>query len=184
METLDLRDLAILSQQGDQVAYTRFLRQITPYIQSAVRSKLGGLVEADDICQDCLMGIHRNLASYQPDQPIKPWIAAIIRYKLADHFRKLAKRREEPLTDDSFVTNEPEVTNNQGEGSVTEITQILAGLPVKLKRALELTHIQGLSYQEAASKEGISEVALRKRISRAFLKVKKHVEKKVEINLE
>ncbi len=155
----ELRELAILSQKGDKDAYRSFLKKI--------------------------MGIHKNLASYHPSQPIKPWISAIIRYKLADHFRRLAKRKEQFLGDDMLdVTMQAEDTNNPVSATQREASEVLNALPEKLRRALEMTHIEGLTYSEAAEKEGISEVALRKRISRAFNKVKTEVSKSTEISIE
>lgn len=162
-----------------------FLQKITPYIQSALRRKLGSIVDQEDIAQECLIGIHKNLSTYQPDQPIKPWISAIIRYKLADHFRKLARRKEQNLGDEEIpVTNEALEANEEVGTSKREASEVLDALPDKLRRALELTHIDGLSYSEAAKREGISEVALRKRISRAFTKVRAEVTKSTEMRLE
>lgn len=133
--------------------------------------------------QECLMGIHRNLASYQPDQPIKPWISAIIRYKLADHFRKVSRQKEQLLGDELLdVTNEANDTNKSEENhSGSEVQEVLNKLPENLRRAITLTHIDGLSYSEAAAKEGVSEVALRKRISRGFSKIRTVVAKEMEI---
>lgn len=177
----ELRQLAILSQKGDRKAYAQFLKKLSPYIHGALRRKLGSIVDQEDLAQECLLGIHKNLASYQPDQPIKPWVSAIIRYKLADHFRKLEKNREQLLGDEEIpVTNEGDDSNKEVATSKREASEVLGVLPDSLRRALEMTHIEGLSYSEAAEKEGISEVALRKRISRAFAMVREEVTKNVE----
>ncbi len=171
-----MRDLAILSQKGDKKAYALFLKKLSPYIHGALRRKLGSIVDQEDLAQECLLGIHKNLQSYQPDQPIKPWISAIIRYKLADHFRKLERNREQLVEKEPIeVTNTSESANKETATSKREASEVLGALPLKLRRALEMTHIEGLSYSEAAEKEGISEAALRKRISRAFAKVRVQV---------
>lgn len=180
-----LKDLAIRSQQGDTQAYAEFLQKLTPYIQGALRKKLGSLVDQEDLAQECLMGIHKNLKSYHPSQPLKPWISAIIRYKLADHFRKLSRTKEQLLGDEILdVTIDPSQANESMRGSKTDVTQILSQLPDKLRRPLEMTHIQGLSYGEAAEKEGITEGALRKRLSRAFSKIRNQVNQNMEVPFE
>jgi RNA polymerase sigma-70 factor, ECF subfamily len=121
------------------------------------------------------------LASYHPSQPIKPWISAIIRYKVADYFRQLSRKKEQYFKySDIDVTNIADETNKYEESS-NDILEILNGLTVKYRRAIELTHISGLSYLEAAKKEKISEVALRKRISRGFSQIRKIVSKDMEI---
>ncbi len=177
----DLRQLAIRSQTGDRQAYTEFLKKLSPYIHGALRRKLGSIVDQEDLAQECLMGIHKSLSSYQPDQPIKPWVSAIIRYKLADHFRKLEKNKEQLIGGESLdVTNDPSEPNNEEATSKRHASEVLGVLPDKLRRALEMTHIEGMTYSEAAKKEGISEAALRKRISRAFAKVRTEVTRNVE----
>ena len=185
LDSLDFQELAALSQEGDKLAYMQFLKKVTPYIQSAIRRKLGSIVDLDDITQECLMGIHKNLATYHPTQPVKPWISAIIRYKLADHFRRLSRRKEQLMGNEEInVTNKSSEANTYSEPSKEEAAEVLKTLPEKLRRALEMTHVEGLSYSEAAKKEGISEVALRKRISRAFHKVRTEVAKNTELSFE
>ena len=182
LDQLTLEELAAKSQLGDQKAYRIFLEKLAPYIKAALRKKLGTIVDQEDLAQECLMGVHKNLASYQTSQPIKPWVSAIIRYKLADHFRKLSKRKEQPLENEHLnVTNEAEEANKSVEARQQEAAEVLGKLPDKLRRAIELTHINGLSYSEAADKEGVTEVALRKRISRGFSQIRTVVAKEMEI---
>lgn len=182
MEELSLEDLAARSQKGDQQAYRVFLQKLSPYIKAALRKKLGTIVDQEDIAQECLMGVHKSLATYHPSQPVKPWVSAIIRYKLADHFRKLAKRKEQLVENEVLdVTQAADSANNEVEGSQKEAAEVLGKLPEKIRRAIELTHISGMSYSEAAAKEGVTEVALRKRISRGFAQIRSVVAKEMEI---
>ena len=177
-----LEELVAKAQKGDAAAYRLFLKEIYPYVKSAMRSKLRGLVDQEDLTQECLVGIHRNLGTYQVGKPVKPWVSAIIRYKLADHFRKISRKKEHVYTKLQFdVTQVPDETNDYDEANQQDAQEILERIPGKLKRAIELTHIKGLSYSDAADQEGISEVALRKRISRGFSKIRKVVAKEMEI---
>ncbi len=177
-----LEELIERAQAGDSSAYREFLKSIYPYIQSALRQKLGSLVDQEDLAQECLVGIHKNLATYQPGKPVKPWVSAIIRYKLADHFRSLARKKEQTFSNlELDVTNVAEEPNEYDEAHHKDAVEILDKVPEKLRRAIELTHIKGLSYEEAAQKEGINEAALRKRISRGFSKIRQVVTKGMEI---
>lgn len=181
----NLEELAIKAQNGDRVAYAQLLQNLTPYIRGAVRKKLGSLVDVDDVTQECLLGVHKNLASYHPSQPLQPWVSAIIRYKLADHFRRLSKKPEVSLDQvgENVTTEASEANNPLETASQSAMAETLDKLPVKLKSALVRTHIDGLSYTEAAESEGISEAALRKRISRAFAHLRKEVQKHMEIEI-
>lgn len=177
-----LEELAARAQDGDPTAYRAFLIKLTPYIKAAMRKKLGTIVDQEDLTQDCLMAVHKSLASYHPSEPVKPWVSAIIRYKLADHFRRLARQKEQlSPSQDLDVTESPDSSNDYEEASTRDAAEILGRLPDKLRRAIELTHISGLSYSEAAQKEGVTEVALRKRISRGFSQIRSVVAREMEI---
>lgn len=169
-----LRLLAQKAQSGDRESYRQFLLMLYPFIRSILKKKLGGIVESEDVTQECLLGVHRHLNTYNPEKPIGPWLSALIRYKVADHFRVCSKMKLEPLNDEIIdaksVTDDTEATNNQ-------LMECVMKLPSALQNALILTKIQGLDYAEAAKIEGISEPALRKRISRAYLELKAIIEK-------
>lgn len=162
-----LRNLAIEAQKGQADAYRQLLERLYPYLTGLIRKKLGGLADAEDLTQECLLAIHRNLHTYNPEKDIQPWIAAIARYKIADYFRAVSKRNEE-----LFEENRIPVTNPPSEANF-DVGECLTALPEPLRRLIVMTKIEGVSYEDAAKKEGISEVALRKRISRAYVELKK-----------
>ena len=154
--------------------------RLYPYIKSILRKKLGDIVVQEDLTQECLIGIHRNLGTYHPSRPFKPWASAIIRYKVADYFRELSKRQE--LSLDDGQKNVTEQAENPNLLIADEVIQLLGKLPEKLKISLQLVHFEGCSYSEAAQRQGITEVALRKRVSRAYEQLRKEVLKSEESN--
>jgi len=177
-----LENLVVLAQSGDKAAYAEFLNLLYPYISSILRRKLGSIVDHEDLTQECLMGIHKNLASYHPSKPLKPWISAIIRYKVADHFKLLSKRKEQSLIDEDGNVTRGAENSNEPMGAVGhEVIEMLSLLPDKLRLALEMTQLDGDSYEEAAKKSGVSEVAIRKRVSRAYKELRRLVSQEMEI---
>lgn len=168
----ELSALAARAQDGDSGAYEQLLRRLYPFVGAVVRARLGGVVAVDDVVQECLLAVHKSLATYQPSRSIRPWIMAIIRYKLADHFRELARRKEEQLLENRHpVTDEGSSANLQDERAphgAVDIGQLVGDLPAPLRRAIVLTKLDGLTSAEAALKEGITAEALRKRVSRAY----------------
>lgn len=167
--------LAGRAQNGDKQAYGEFLSQLYPLVRSILKRKLAGLVDYEDLTQECLIGIHKNLPSYHPSRPLKPWISAIIRYKVIDYFRATSKKIE--VTGLQVDTNVPE------EASGLDVRAWLLRLPDGLRRIVEWTQLEGMEYAEVATREGISEVALRKRISRAYEELRKIAAKEMEIDL-
>ena len=49
---------------------------------------------APDLAQEVFVVIHRCLRSYDPDRPLRPWIAGIVRRVASSHRRKAHRRNE------------------------------------------------------------------------------------------
>ena len=79
-------------QAGDQEAYRELLNMIYPYVQFLVRKKVGGLIEVEDLTQECVLGVHKSLATFQPGKAFTPWLHAIVKFKICNYFR--AKNRK------------------------------------------------------------------------------------------
>jgi len=179
-----LQELLQKARQGDKEAYGTFLTELYPLIKRKIQQTFGDFLDSDDITQECLIGIHHSLATYDPNKPLKPWVLGVARHKIADYFRVLSRCRETELRETDFpVTNQESSTNLIIEESKRDaLRSALQHLPQDQRRALELTKISGLSCREASLREGIKEAAFRKRISRAYEALRKLVEDDLENN--
>ena len=173
-----LEDLFCKAQRGDKAAYAQFLKELYPLVKRKVQQKLGDLIDCDDITQECLIGIHRSIETYDPDKDLKPWVLGVIKHKLADFFRQWGRRNEVDLEKrDLPVTKPDSATNTKQEGRVWSL---IHQLPEPQQRALVLTLDSGLSTREASLEEGISEAAFRKRVSRAYKFLRDALSKELE----
>lgn len=178
-----LATLAAQAQQGDAVACEALLQQLYDYVVRVLVARLGRIADLDDLVQECLLGMHRSLPTYHRSRDIKPWIHAIIRYKTADHFRALARRKESPLPDEIAAPQAPEeAAGHEGNGMLArvDLRAIVNSLPEPLSRAVVLTKFEGLSTGEVARREGVAEAALRKRLSRAYGMLAREIEEIME----
>lgn len=180
----DLSVLAARAQAGDTAAYDTLLRGLYPFVEAMIRSRLGSVVDVDDVVQECLLGVHKSLPTYLPGRSIRPWLMAIIRYKVADHFRFLARKKEQPLVENlDGVTNVGPATNSPDEtrsDETVDVNMLINALSEPLRRAVVLTKVEGMSSAEAARREGISDAALRKRVSRAYTELAKAARRELE----
>ena len=178
-----LRHLARHAQAGDIQACESLLVELYAYVRRILASRLGSFADLDDLTQECLLGMHKSLATYHPSRNFRPWVHAIIRYKVADHFRMLARRNETPLPDE-LPDPAPIATaaHNDGDnaGVNTDIHELLRALPAPLNRAVVLTRIDGLSCEEAAHREAVNPATLRKRISRGYAQLARLLEAQLE----
>jgi len=86
---------------GDGRAYARFLRAVTPVLRGIVRARAGRM-QADaveDIVQEVLLAIHQKRHTWRDDDPLRPWLFAITRYKVVDAFRARGSMVHLPLED-------------------------------------------------------------------------------------
>lgn len=172
-----LGQLARRAQAGDIPACESFLGELYGYVRRILASRLGSIADLDDLTQECLLGMHKSLATYHPSRNIGPWIHAIIRYKVADHFRTLARRNETSLPDE---LPDPAQRDGDHEGTQADIHELLRALPAPLNRAVFLTRIDGLSCEEAAHREAVSPATLRKRVSRGYAQLARLLEAQLE----
>lgn len=159
-------ELVFKAQDGDKASYRLFLTECRPLIKKIILKKVGPNFDVDDIVQEVLWGIHKSLATYNRTKPLKPWVLAIVKFKICDFYRKKSKEIKTEALEN--VTNTPVATNIHTEGNISGFQTALEAMPEALKTSVLLTQIKGLSYREASEAEGISEVALRKRVSRAY----------------
>lgn len=166
MSENNLSALLVKAQEGDAPAYNLFLQECSIFLRPRLKRWIHRPEVIEELTQEILIGIHRNLHTYLPGRDAKAWIMGICRFKVIDYLRKNPHKFEE-LTKD--VTNHHEFTNNELE----DLEEILNDLPTLIKEALFMTKVQGQSTKEAALNLGIKENALRTRVSRALSRLKK-----------
>jgi RNA polymerase sigma-70 factor (ECF subfamily) len=150
------------AHRGDSRLYERLLRELASVIAAYVRSRFGTLFYTEDCVQECLIAIHNARHTYDPTRPFRPWLFAIVRNKTVDLLRRsyTSNRVREAPADPHAVAPDPPAELEAGE--------ILAGLKPEFRNALTLTKIIGYSINEAAQRSGISETAMKSRVSRAI----------------
>ena len=84
-----LRSLLMRGLEGDGAAYHAFLRQLGAHLRAYLGRRLFGWPDdVEDLVQECLIAMHNQRHTYQPDQPFTAWAHAIARYKMIDLLRK------------------------------------------------------------------------------------------------
>lgn len=150
------------AHRGDARLYEALLGELAVAIERYLRRRFGKIgFFSEDCVQECLLAIHMGRHTYDPTRPFRPWLFAIVRHKAIDVLQRLyTAPRAEGLAAPVLHAADP--------AEEMAAAELLAKLEPKHRRALELTKLQGLSTAEAASRLGISETALRTRVSRAL----------------
>src|ERR1700735_2346233 len=138
-----LRSLMIRNLEGDSQARTRLLMELSHHLRGFfVRRLPPNAVDAEDLVQETLLAIHIKRDTYDPAQPFTPWVYAVARYKLIDHFRRLRRRPTVPLEQagELYSQDTPEL------GAIRiDLEKLLDTLPHQRRRLVEDLKIVGLS---------------------------------------
>jgi RNA polymerase sigma-70 factor (ECF subfamily) len=150
------------AQRGDKRLYERLLREIATASERFIRRRFGALSFVDDCVQECLLAVHNARHTYDPAKPFRPWLFSLVRNKTIDLLRRSYAGR--PTGEIIDADSLPMASRHEAE---IETEDILAQLQPQFRNALVLTKIIGYSMSEAADRSGITETAMKTRVSRA-----------------
>ena len=167
-------DLITRFKSGDTDAFNELVLRHQDRTYNLCRHMLGNAHDAQDAAQDVFIKAYRNLAGFQPGASLSTWLYRIavntcIDYKRRPFFESLFKRTgegEEVMVDYPSGEPSPERLYEAKETGFA-LQQGLAKLSPKLRAAIILKEVEGLSYEEIAEALDISIGTVKSRISRA-----------------
>lgn len=152
---------------GDGRAYARFLHAVAPVLRGIIRAR-GRALPADlheDVLQEVLLAIHRKRHTWDPSRPLRPWLFAIARFKVADAFRS---RGAEVLIDIADLAEAMPADPDPDPTAPADAHRLLGRLD---PRSAEIVRRVGLDEEDAASagrRLGMTEGAVRVALHRAM----------------
>jgi RNA polymerase sigma-70 factor, ECF subfamily len=151
--------------------YTRVSPKLFGYLLRLARNRS----RAEDLLQITFTKIHRARASYLEGAPFLPWASAIARRTFFDEIRSARSRREDLSTDGSLPepVEAPPVETSELEDA---LERALDDLPEAYREAIQLTKVTGLSMQEAALVLGTTPTAVKLRVHRGYVALRKALE--------
>ena len=132
----------------------------------------GRHAEAEDLMQEILLKVFRSLDKFNQDADFSTWLGSVSRNYCIDHYRA-SKREKEVLVEDLVAFDLAVATSGTNPQRVLEdrdrrsfLRRGLELLPDKLREAVVLRDLQGLSYQEMAERLHLPEGTVKSRINR------------------
>ncbi len=141
---------------GDARAHRDLLAALVPLLRRFYARRMGTSPELEDLVQETLIAVHTRRVTYDRDRPFGPWLFAVARYKMIDHFRK---SRNDASLDDATAGWADILGDGGFEDAVSariDIDTALSSLGAKQASAIRATKIDGLSVAETAARDGIS----------------------------
>lgn len=149
-------DLLERAGRGDLIAQERLYRELSPPVFALIRRLVGDWATAEDLFQDSLMLVFRDLPQYRGDAPFGVWVRRIAVSRCFMHLRSPWQRARQVLTE--FGAGEEAaafVEGRSASGSADNSDQIdlaraLAHLKPVAGCVLWLHDVEGYTHEEIA----------------------------------
>lgn len=148
-----LRALMLGGLGGDARAHEAMLREVASLLRGYFRRRLAGAeTDVEDLVQESLIGVHTRRLSYDRNRAFMPWVYAIARHKLADHFRSRGvSMRHEELEEWHASSNFESACSCK-----MDVETLLETLPAKQRDVIRSAKINGDAISEIAASTGLS----------------------------
>ena len=165
--------LAARSIAGDNRAFAEIVGRHKQFLYRLIVRLVGNPDDALDLVQEAFVSAHGALKRYDPDRPMRTWVARIAVNKARDWQRKERVRAvlrsvlpmgDAPDIAADHVSVEQEVSDR---AELAAVRRRIAQMPAKLREILVLRTIEGLPQAQVAEMLGISEKAVETRLYRA-----------------
>lgn len=118
--------------------------------------------DVDDVTQDVLVAVAETIGSFRGEARFTTWLHQVARFKAIAHLRR--KRDESGLDDDVEVPDALRISSLLA--GQDRLDALLAALPEPYRDAVKLRDVDQLTYDEVASRLGISPGTVKSRVAR------------------
>jgi len=163
--------LVARAQDGDVRAFELLLAEHLPTVRRFARAFAAAEADADDLAQDALLRVYRNLKLYRWQSAFSTWLYAVVRNAFLDAGKGRSGRRralEEPLgrehEEHSGGTRPDDAA--LGEEERRRVWDALRRIPTEFRTAVVLFDLEGRTYDEVAAVEGVAVGTVKSRLHR------------------
>lgn len=184
MDNLQLSELAQKAKNGDMAAFEKLYIELSPEIYAIACEITKNKEESRDLMQDCFVAAMENISTLNEPEKFKNWLIRIAANKSRDYIKK---KKPSALTEDQYeiiyniededISVIPEASL-ETEERIEDVNEILGCLTEEKRLCLLLRFRYDMSYAEIANELGITESAVKSRISRAKDDIEKEAEKR------
>ncbi len=137
------------------------LLEVAPRIRNLVRYLIRNDVDVDDIAQEAMVAVLKNVDDYRAEGTFHAWVDRITARTTFNVLRRRKRRREEPLDPDHDVP----VHDPSGElDSRRRLVALLDRLPAPQRHAIVLHYVLGMTAGEIADELGVPAETVRSRL--------------------
>ena len=170
------QDLVIAIKQHDQAAFKELYYRYFKNLISFAWYRLHCIETSRDLVQDVFYKIWFKREHLDPSKSIKSYLYKMLGNLIINH---VALSSSKTFSLETII--EEEKTDNQNDIDVMiDIRRAIDNLPDKLRLVYTLSRIEGFKYKEIAEICEVSIKAVEKRMTQAFLRLRKIFDEKIE----
>ena len=172
-----LRDALPAARAGDAAAYGRIVTACQNTVTAVALAITRDVQASEDVAQEAFLNAWQHLDRLHNPDSFLPWVRQIARNLARDHLRRVGDRPLDgpnaelamAMAADPGPQPMHRVLDEEREATAAEL---IAALPEDSREALVLFYREGQSSQQVALLLGITDAAVRKRLSRARQQVR------------
>lgn len=175
-------DLIGQSLDGEQRAFGQLVNRYLSLVYNHLYRMTQNPDLSEEIAQEAFVKAYKNLKSFDPARPFKPWLLRIASNAAISELRKQSKvvslnalEEEGYWGEAEHQTTEDVVVSLERKLSTDEVMQVMQQLDVKYRQVLLLRYQQDLSYEEIAETLNIPINTVRTWLKRGLEKLKAEI---------
>lgn len=162
-----------LAVKGDEKAFREIYDMLSGKMYSLCVRYTGNTTDADDVFQDGLIRLYRNLDKYQGTGSFEGWARRIFVNSCLDHLKNKQKLLYTELSDNNDVPTSE--ISGIDKCSLNDLLAIIQKLPGGYRLIVNLYLVEGYNHKEIAGMLGISEGTSKSQLSRAKVILQKNI---------
>lgn len=177
--------LVSLAREGDKTAFNQLVTLHYDKVYGQALRMTKSEEDAKDVAQLTWIKVWKKLSSFKGDSAFTSWLYRITTFTALDLIRKRNNSRESATETEyievaansnaSPVASPEQVRNLEAKELKNRIDDALSKLPEKLRTALQLREIEGLTYEEIAQKLQCKTGTVMSRLFNARKTIQKHL---------
>lgn len=174
----DLPEILLGCSRNKRSSQNALYRLYYSYGMSVAIRYVGNEAEALSIVNDAFLKVFNNIKKYDPNQPFKPWFRRILVNTAINAVKKKQKYKMEVNIDEAnkIATRERILS----QINYKELIGTLQSLSLAYRTVFNLYVIDGFKHSEIADMLGITESTSKSNLTRARVKLKELIQKKLK----
>jgi len=173
---------AIAARGGDEAAMRALYRELYPEIARYVGRRIRSSADAEDLVSRVFFTLVERLDDFDPARGnLRGWLFRIARNAIIDHVRKQRPTVAYDGLGDLLPADADDPLHELLERErLGHLLVLLDAEPAETRELLALRYGDGLRHREIAEMTGISEAAVKQRVSRAVRDLRSRVTRAIE----